>query len=77
MECQELAPVLSRVGFALQYRKDRLTSPLSVMPGEMVYRSRRRGATLQLSSKKFGCFKSVSWPLAKVRVTTESLVDTL
>ena len=28
MECQELAPVLSRVGFALQYRKDRLSSPL-------------------------------------------------
>ena len=25
MECQELAPVLSRVGLALQYRKDRLT----------------------------------------------------
>ena len=43
----------------------------------MCYRSRRRRATLQLSSKKFGCFKSVSWPLAKVRVTTESLVDTL
>ena len=31
MECQELAPVLSRVGFALQYRKDRLTSPLSII----------------------------------------------
>ena len=29
MGCQELAPVPSRVGLALQYRKDRLTSPLS------------------------------------------------
>ena len=28
MDCQELAPGLSRVGLALQYRKDRLTSPL-------------------------------------------------
>ena len=29
MGCQELAPVPSRVGLALQYRKDRLTSPLT------------------------------------------------
>ena len=31
MECRELAPVPSRVGFALQYRKNRLTSPLTTM----------------------------------------------
>ena len=30
MECRELAPVPSRVGLALQYRKDRLTSPLKI-----------------------------------------------
>jgi hypothetical protein len=28
MECRELAPVPSRVGLVLQYRKDRPTSPL-------------------------------------------------
>ena len=30
MECQELAPVLSRVGLVLQYHKDWLTFPLSI-----------------------------------------------
>ena len=31
MDCRELAPGPSRVGLALQYRKDRLTSPLVII----------------------------------------------
>ena len=40
-ERRELAPVLSRVGSALQYRRDRLTSPLSFMPRKLCNRSRK------------------------------------
>ena len=50
---QELAPVLSRVGSALQFRRDRLTSPLSIKPSKLCNSSSLR-ATLQPRYKRFG-----------------------
>ena len=72
MECRELAPVLSRVGFVLQYRKDRLTSPLSIMPGldELQLSSEK-----QAHQKKFGCLTLLNF--SDNRVKTEGLIDIL
>ena len=69
MECQELAPVLSRVGSALQYRKDRLTSPLSIMPSTLC------SSASNCKKNAQRCWTLVMWLL--VRVKTESVIGTL
>ena len=73
---QELAPVLSRVGLVLQYRKARLTSPI-ITSKLWNYRHQAQSLpqfdALVILQTNQPCFMALGWFMLKIRIKSQVL----